>query len=84
MALFLRHLIKNDWMHMTTSYVGTCRAHTLPRLAGRTGTGEFGPGWLGMVGLAGKSWPGTGAEFNTVVYFSKSVEQGHIRSTSNV
>ena len=26
-----------------------------PRLAGRTGPGEFGPGWLGMTGWAGKS-----------------------------
>ena len=29
-----------------------------PRLAGRTGPGEFGPGSLGMEGPAGKSWSG--------------------------
>ena len=29
-----------------------------PWLAGRTGPGEFGQGWLGMVGRAGQGWLG--------------------------
>ena len=36
-----------------------------PRLAGRTGPGEYGPGWLGLACMAGKSWPGPAVKLNT-------------------
>ena len=36
-----------------------------PRLAVRTDTGKFDPGWLGIAGRAGNSWPGMDAEFIT-------------------
>ena len=39
------------------------------RLAVQTGPKGFGPGWLGIAGWAGKSWPGTATEFNPLYIY---------------
>ena len=43
---------------MKTLYMVALDGPDPPMQAGRTGPGEFGPGWLGIAGRAGKPWPG--------------------------
>ena len=54
-----------SWRNVILENMSALAGPDPPRLAGRTGLEEFGPGWLGMAGQARKSWPGPAAEFNT-------------------
>ena len=45
-----------------------------PWLAGRTGPGEFGPGWLVIADQAGKSWLQYNVDIFLGVFFSQETE----------
>ena len=54
---------------MKTLYISALTGPDPPRLVWRAGLGEFDPpGWPGMAGRAGKSWPEIAAEFNTLTH----------------
>ena len=73
MALFALNRGYAVLKEMTGAYQNIICRYLLARthlLAGRTGRGEFGPGWLGVVSRAGKYLLGPAAEFNTSYIYS--------------